>query len=465
LLGERPHATIKRMTRRNLLLIFFAAVISLVCYHRAARNPYVGTLAQVMNIIDAQYVDPVDDRVLFEGAMDGMFAQLDANSGYVNPRKYRELREDLDQEFGGVGIMVELHPDTQRLTVMTPLVGTPAHKAGLRSGDQIMAIDGKDTAGMTLDDAVRLMRGPEGSPVMLSILHEDAEKPVDVTLERARIPIESVLGDLRRKDGSWIYHLEAYPEIGYIRLTNFGRETAEELRQALQGYREPGNHIEGLILDLRGNAGGLLSAAVETCDMFLDEGTIVTTRGRGGVERERYSATPGVEIGHDVPMVVLVDKYSASASEIVAACLQDHGRAVVAGQRSWGKGTVQNVIDLEGNRSALRLTIASYWRPSGKDIHKRKDAKPTDPWGVQPNKGLEVNLTNELFAAWYKARRERDLMTVDEEGHAVSILPHKNGDKEENTPPSATLEDPQLKKAVEGLEQKLGGSATRPGTA
>ncbi len=463
------------MPRRNLLIIFLAAFLSIACYHRAARNRYVGTLSEVMNIIETQYVDPVDSRALFEGAMEGMVGQLDSYSGFVTPGEYNRLRENLDQEFGGVGIVVELNPETKRLTVMTPLVGTPAYKAGLRSGDQIIEIDGKDTEGMTLEDSVELMRGPEGSEVRLKLLRADAAEPIQVTLNRARIPIESVLGDRRRADGSWVYRLEDHPNIGYIRLTTFGKDTPEELKKALQGYRQPGNHIEGLILDLRGNAGGLLDAAVETCDLFLDGGIIVTTRGRGGVERASFSATPGVELGKDVPMVVLVDKYSASASEIVAGCLQDQGRAVVGGQRSWGKGTVQNVLPLEGNRSALRLTIASYWRPSGKDIHKRKDAKDTDDWGVRPDPALEVNLSTEQATQIAKARRQRDIQPLEgTSGDSSSTEPAKDagmeGDdsaKESNNATEAdgngeasvakplTQIDPQLQKAVEFLEQKI----------
>jgi len=466
------------MPRRNLLVIFIAAIASILCYHRAARNRYIGTLGEVMNIVNTQYVDPVDSRALFEGAMEGMVSQLDPYSGYVNPDEYNRLRENLDQEFGGVGIVVEMNPETKRLTVMTPLVGTPAYKAGLRSGDQIVEINGKDTEGMTLEDSVQLMRGPEGSKVDLKLLRTDVAEPIEVTLERARIPIESVLGDRRRADGSWIYRLEEHPNLGYIRLTTFGKDTAEELKKALQEYREPGNHIEGLILDLRGNAGGLLDAAVETCDVFLDGGIIVTTRGRGGVERASFSATPGVELGKDVPMVVLIDKYSASASEIVAGCLQDQGRAVVAGQRSWGKGTVQNVLPLEGNRSALRLTIASYWRPSGKDIHKRKDAKDSDDWGVRPDPELEVNLTTEEAAKIAKARRQRDIQpfereseknqppgdagkTIDPAGKAPEDVAEDGATEASKDPVDAATVDPQLQRAIEYLETAIEAHTAR----
>lgn len=501
------------MPLRNLVVLCAAAILSLVCYERAARNRYVGTLAEAMNIITQQYIDEVDSRVLFDGAMDGMVKQLDPYSGYTSPTEYEQLKETIDQEFGGVGIVVEINADSGRLTVMSPLIGTPAYKAGLKSGDVIMAINGEDTAKLTLRDAVEKMRGPEGSEVKVTILHAGATDTVDYTLERAIIPIESVLGDTRNPDGSWNFTLERNPRIGYIRLVNFGERTAEEMRNALHSLTRPKLKIEGLILDLRGDAGGLLKAAVETCDMFLDSGVIVSTRGRDDVEKWSASAQAGKELPADVPMVVLVDKYSASASEIVAACLQDHGRAKIAGQRSWGKGTVQNIILLEGGQSALRLTVASYWRPSGKNIHKKKGAKDTDEWGVRPDPGLEVNLTDEQFEQVSRARRLRDMNLpaetapktepsenktqknklpeakppenkspagsqpdelppiptpeVDEPAAEPGAKPAaqpggKSTDKPAASPPLTTADDPQLKRAVEYLKTEIQRQANAP---
>ena len=401
------------MPRRNLLILFVSAVVSLACYRQALMSHYGATLTEALSIIDREYIDPVDSRVLFEGAMDGMVGQLDPYSGYTPPEEYNQFQETMDGEFGGIGIIVEVNQETGRLTVLSPLVGTPAYEAGLKSGDVILAIDGTELKDVSLSDSVKLMRGEVGTLVRVRIQHENRPAPIEYELQRARIPIESVLGDARRQDGTWVFRLVDHPKIGYIRIVNFAERTAEELGAALAAYQQPGQKIDGLIIDLRGNAGGLLTAAIETCDAFLDHGEIVTTRGRDKVVMDKYDASLGTELQGDVPLVILIDKYSASASEIVAACLQDHERAIVVGQRSWGKGTVQNVRPLEGGRSALRLTIGSYWRPSGQDIHKRKDAKESDAWGVRPNPGQEVNPTNQEVETFVLARRRRDVTSYE----------------------------------------------------
>jgi carboxyl-terminal processing protease len=490
------------MPRRNLAVLLASAVLSIACYRQALLNHYGATLSEALNIVEREYIDEVEPRVLFEGAMNGMMDQLDPYSGYTPPEEYNQFQETMDGEFGGIGIVVEVNQESGRLTVLSPLVGTPAYKAGLKSGDTILSIDGTDTEGMSLPESVKLMRGEVGSVVKVRIQHADRTEPVDYDLARDTIPIESVLGDARRQDGTWMFRLVDRPRIGYLRIVNFGERTGEELKAALAAGRQPGAQIDGLIIDLRGNAGGLLTAAIDTCDAFLDHGVIVTTRGRGKVERSRYEASLGTEVSDDLPVVVLIDKYSASASEIVAACLQDHQRAIVVGQRSWGKGTVQNVISLEGGRSALRLTIGSYWRPSGQDIHKRKDAKDTDDWGVRPDPGQEVHLTNEQFETVILARRRRDVTTyedllaakkkaaeapAEEEPapsdappvpvpDATSEPPVPAPDPESEEPPSAKGEqeaavnalkdpatiDPQLEQAIKRLEEEITRRANEP---
>jgi carboxyl-terminal processing protease len=402
------------MPRRNLLILFVSAVVSFACYRQALMSHYGATLTEALNIIDRDYIDPVDSRVLFEGAMDGMVGQLDPYSGYTPPEEYNQFQQTMDGEFGGIGIIVEVNQETGHLTVLSPLVGTPAYEAGLKSGDVILAIDGTELKDVPLSDSVKLMRGEVGTLVRVRIQHENRPAPIEYELQRATIPIESVLGDARRQDGTWVFRLVDRPNVGYIRIVNFAEKTGEELQAALASYKLSGQKIDGLIIDLRGNAGGLLTAAIETCDAFLDHGVIVTTRGRDKIVMDQYDASLGTELPEDVPLVILIDKYSASASEIVAACLQDHERAIVVGQRSWGKGTVQNVRPLEGGRSALRLTIGSYWRPSGQDIHKRKDAKETDPWGVSPNAGQEVNPTNQELETFVLARRRRDVTSYED---------------------------------------------------
>jgi carboxyl-terminal processing protease len=214
---------------------------------------------------------------------------------------------------------------------------------------------------------------------------------VEARLQRRNILIESVVGDYRDGDNRWVYRLKDHPEIAYLRVSSFGEKTAMEIRGAIEGL---GEGVTGLILDVRGNAGGLLNAAVEVCDDFLEEGRIVTIKRRGGEIDTEFEAIPGAIVPMGLPMVVLIDGDSASASEVVAACLQDHGRAKLVGVRSFGKGTVQNVLPLQGGRSALKLTTARYYRPNGQNIHRLDAAPDDDLWGVRPDQGFEVPMSN-----------------------------------------------------------------------
>jgi carboxyl-terminal processing protease len=430
------------MPVRNLVALFLAAVLSLMCHVKADRNRYAVTVSEAMDLISFNYLEDVDYRELYENAMHGMAENLDPYSGYISPAEYQRFKEELDQEFGGIGILVEFNRETNRLVVMSPLFDTPAARAGVRAGDVIMAIDGRDTSGMSFRDAVELIRGKPGEPVRLTILHLGEQNPLEVVMQRAIIPIDSVLGDVRRADGKWDFPLQDDPRIAYIRLINFGENSVAELTAVLQGRK-----TEALILDLRDNAGGLLEAAVGTCNMFLDEGTIVTIRGRDGEVRKTFEADGAPLLRSAIPVAVLVNHFSASASEIVAACLQDHERAKIIGQRSWGKGTVQNVIQLEGGRAALKLTTASYWRPSGKNIHRLKDTKDEDEWGVRPDPGFEVKLTDEQADRIRQRRRQKDIGAKPEAG------PETPQTKEATDPPG----DPQLRKAVEYLQQRLSG--------
>ncbi len=430
------------MPLRNLLTIFLASIISLACYVRADRNRYASSLAEAMNLIDAHYVEGVKFRDLYENAMKGMAGGLDPYSAYIDPSEYQHFLEGLDQEFGGIGILVEVNPETKRLTVMSPLVDTPAYRAGMRAGDTILEIDGNDTEGLTLKDAVELIRGKPGDPVLLSVLHVGDEEPVELEVERAIIPIESVLGDRRADEGTWSFELEENPRITYVRLITFGERTLDELTETLED-----RNVDALVLDLRDNAGGLLTAAVQTCDLFIDKGMIVSTRGRGGKIRRPHTAGSDMILDRDIPMAVLVNRFSASASEIVAACLQDHGRAKIIGQRTWGKGTVQNVIQLEGGRAALKLTTASYWRPSGKNIHRSTKAKDEDGWGVQPNEEFEVLLTAEEADKVRLHRRGRDAFLNGD-------TPDDGADSEDEDLEEAFY-DPQLRRAIEYLEEQL----------
>jgi carboxyl-terminal processing protease len=483
------------MPRRNLLILLAAAAVSLVCYQRAARNRFVETFAQAMNHVTSEYVDEVEPRALFEGAMNGMMDQLDMYSGYTPPDDYRQFQETMDGEFPGIGVLIEQDRQSKELIVLMPLRGSPAAQAGLQARDRIVAINGQPAAGLTLEEAISLIKGPTGSLVRLQVRRAGVAEPLEVSVPRATIAIESVLGDAREADGAWSFRLVEHPRIGYIRITNFTERTVADLKQALATFAAPGGEIDGLILDLRNNEGGLLKAAVETCDLFVDDVLIVSTRGRGGIEKAAYYGTKGVALDPRIPIVVLADRFSASASEIVAACLQDHHRAKILGQRTWGKGTVQNLIELEGGKSALRLTIASYWRPSGKDIHKRRTSKDADDWGVRPDPGLEIGLNNEEYTAWQQGRRDRDITPLAElqaaaeakraAGGSVSQPPQSppsvtddgsesppaapapkppvpEPDPGEDSPARPPFIDKQLDKAVEVLQQPGQGASTPP---
>ncbi|MFW5692943.1 MAG: S41 family peptidase, partial [Thermoguttaceae bacterium] len=268
--------------------------------------------------------------------------------------------------------------------------------------------------------------------VTVEVLRAGEEEPVELAIRREQIPIDTILGDTRNADGTWNFTVEGHPEIGYVRVNAFSGETAADLRKVLERLLEEG--MQKLVLDLRDDPGGLLDAAIEISDMFLREGLIVSVRRRD--DTETYSATQRDTLP-DFPMVVLVNQNSASASEIVAACLKDHGRAKIAGQRTYGKGTVQQVIDLEAGQGALKLTTAGYWRPSGRNINRKLDSTDADDWGVRPSPGLEVELDQEEFARLRAWRLRRG-------------VPNENGAAAPNDE-DADFADRQLQRAVEYL--------------
>lgn len=360
--------------------------------------------------IDRNYVTQVDRRELMEAAMRGMLLKLDPYSSYIENKELRSFNEHVDQEFGGIGIQVTIDPRSRQLKVMTPLPGTPAYKAGLRPDDRIIEIDDKPTAdfpeGHEMESAVNLMRGKPGAVVKVKIQHNGSENPETVEITRAVIKTPTVQGDHYDANEQWSYMVDEKEKIGYIRLSSFGRNSAEEVHDVLLKLQKEG--MRALILDLRFNPGGLLTAATAIADFFISDGVIVSTKGRNTEEHVVKAHKRGTFSGF--PMVVLVNRYSASASEIVSACLQDHKRAIIVGERTWGKGSVQNVIELEGGKSALKLTTASYHRPSGKNIHRFPKATESDEWGVVPDEGFNIKMTDTELKDLFESRADREIL-------------------------------------------------------
>src|SRR5467141_1801180 len=314
---------------------------------------------EVFERVRAEYVDEVSDDTLVESAINGMLTSLDPHSNYLNTKNFNDMKVQTRGEFGGLGIEVSM--ENGLVKVVSPIDDTPAARAGLKPGDLITHLDGEPVQGMTLPEAVEKMRGPVSSEIKLTIRREGRD-PFDVKLIRATIRIQSVRS-----------HLEG-DNIGYIRVTTFNEQTDTGLNNAMKNLKQQaGNKLVGVVLDLRNNPGGLLAQAVAVSDAFLEKGEIVSTRGRRGEDAQRYNARAG-DIAAGLPMVVLINGGSASASEIVAGALQDHHRAILLGTRSFGKGSVQTIIPLAGH-GAMRLTTARYYTPSGRSIQ----AKGIDP--------------------------------------------------------------------------------------
>ena len=304
--------------------------------------------------VRANYVRPVQDSELVNAAIQGMVTSLDPHSSYMDAKAYNDMQITTKGEFGGVGI--EVTQEDGLIKVISPIDGTPAAKAGIKSGDRIAGIDGTSIAGLPLNDAIDKMRGPEGSKITLTILREGEKKPFDVTLQRAVVQVDA---DTWRREG----------DIGYIRLPGFNEQTGPGLEKAIRDLKKQiGPGLKGYIIDLRNNPGGLLDQAIQVSSDLLNGGEVVSTRGRHPEDTQRYDAKGGGDITGGKPIVVLVNAGTASASEIVGGALQDHKRATIVGMTSFGKGSVQTIIPLGEGGGALRLTTARYFTPSGHSI-------------------------------------------------------------------------------------------------
>ncbi len=338
-------------------------------------------LVEVLDRVKQEYVDPVDDHRLMTAAIHGMVSSLDPNSQVLEGEEYQDIRITSTGEYSGVGLELSVQDDA--IQVIAPIDGGSAAAAGIRAGDVIISIDGVPADSTSLDSVIRRMRGPDGSEVRLGIERENVAEPMEFRLKRGRIALHSVRWQM------------AGPDIGYARISQFSDSTAADLEKGIADMRAKhgGAPLRGLVLDLRNNPGGVLEAAVAVADEFLDRGTIVTASGRTGDSRFRMDATPGDDLS-GAPIVVLVNAGTASASEIVAGALKDNHRAILVGRRTFGKGTVQTVIPLSGNR-ALKLTTSRYFTPSGLSID-HKGIEPDVPVERDPNSAIEAGSVDSL---------------------------------------------------------------------
>jgi len=379
--------------------------------------------SDVLYIVQKDYVEETDVNKLIEGAINGMLSTLDPHSSYMPPDMYQEMQVETKGKFGGLGIEITIKDGI--LTVVAPIEDTPAFRAGIKAGDQIVKIDGKSTKNMSIMDAVKKLRGKKGTQVTISIMREGFTQPKDLTITRDIIQIKSVKSMVLNE------------RIGYIRVTQFQEQTINDFRKALNEIEAKVPSLLGLILDLRNNPGGLLQQAVEMCDEFLDSGLIVYTKGRTEDQKMEFKAHPGKD-RHDYPLIVLVNAGTASGSEIVAGALQDHGRALILGTPTFGKGSVQTIIPLD-NGSGLRLTTARYYTPTGKSIQAK---------GIQPDIIVEDKIESEDNKSQkYHFLREKDLEHhfKNEEGKEEEEKGEEKIDEEE-------IDDPPLKRAIELLK-------------
>ncbi|MBC7457396.1 MAG: S41 family peptidase [Bdellovibrionaceae bacterium] len=341
--------------------------------------------SKILNLVQQYYVDPVDTKKLIAGAIKGMLRELDPHTNFMPADIFKDFESETAGEFGGLGI--EISVQNNILTIISPIEDTPAWKAGIKPGDRVVAIDGQSTKGFTLVEASALLKGKNGEPIVLSVIRDSTDKPLDIRIVRGQVKLKSVKAV--QLDNGYLY----------VRVTSFIESTSKELEKVLADYSKS-KKMEGILLDLRKNPGGLLEQAIRVSDLFIKEGAIVSTIGRDPKSKEVSSATRNAPYP-DTPIVVLINEYSASASEIVAGALQDNKRAVIVGERSFGKGSVQSVIKL-GDGSGLKLTVARYYTPSGVSIQSE---------GIKPDIEIE-EVDSALFAKAItekKYQREKDI--------------------------------------------------------
>jgi carboxyl-terminal processing protease len=389
----------RRLWSRWTLVFGLAAVSGLVAMSSQSiravadeRYQELQLFAKVLNLVQQYYVEDVDTKKLIYGGIKGMLRELDPHTNFLPPDIYKEFETETSGEFGGIGIEITVQNGV--LTVISPIEDTPAWKAGIKAGDKIVEIDGVSTKGFSLVEAAQKMKGKKGVKIRMGIFRDGFDKTREFVIERGTVKIKSV---------KYVDLDEGY---GYIRLTSFIENSAQDLEKAIKAHEKKYKDTKGLIIDLRRNPGGLLDQAIQISDLFLEQGTIVSTMGRNQKEKEVVFAKKANGL-KNFPVIVLVDQYSASASEILAGALQDNKRALIMGQRTFGKGSVQSVVKL-GDGSGLKLTVGRYYTPSGKSIQA---------YGIVPDIELEDFSSEVLDQARVKqsgVRREKDIR-----GHLV----------------------------------------------
>lgn len=400
----------------------------------------------VLEQVRRNYVDAPSDKELIEAALSGMMSSLDPHSSYMPPKNFEDMQVETKGEFGGLGIEVTM--ENGLVKVIAPIDDTPASRAGMRPNDLIAELDGKPIMGLTLSEAVELMRGQKGTPITLTVLREGEDEPLEIRIVRDTIRIRAVRSRVEGPDKN----------IAYIRLTTFNQQTTKSLKEAFNKLpAEIGSeNLAGFIIDLRNNPGGLLREAISVSDTMLDRGEIVSTRGRNDDDSSRFSARRG-DMAKGLPIVVMINGGSASASEIVAGALQDHHRAIIIGTQSFGKGSVQSIMPL-GNDGALRMTTARYYTPSGRSIQAT---------GITPDIIAEQQLPEDLKDR--KGRREADLRgaldgkDIDGSSNGASEDEEKKKKRKNAVAfiPPEPADDAQLQKAIElliGLQKAASGA-------
>jgi len=452
------------MSQRNLAwmlvvpaLVLLGAVLSATAPPPEKDYKLVRTVVDVLAEVDKNYVRELSDdekKKLVEDMIHGGLSRLDPHSTYFNEEELKQFTNDTEGKFGGIGAYLTLHPQLRILMIDSPMVGSPAFEAGLQSGDLIYKIDGETTENLRVDDARAKIKGDAGTKLVLTVLRVGTSKLEDVPLTRAEIKILAVRGFARDPNDvtKWDFLADKENKIALIRLSGFNDNTGAEVKAAVLEAEKAG--AKALILDMRSNPGGLLSQAIFVSDLFLNSGRIVSTKDRTGTGRkwDAKKSDTMFEPANDRPMAVLINSDSASASEIVAAALQDNGRAAIVGERSYGKGSVQKIFELSDHKSAVKLTAEVWLTPNGKNIHRWPTSKEADYWGVRPDTGLDVKLTLE-------DRRQHilhvnQLDKIKPKGEAPKL-----GPDEFKIDPN--YKDKTLEKALEHLRKKLASGPER----